>query len=269
MLLRNLIAPYLYLAKASILARLAYRIEAFAGFAINLVPLVSLVFLWKSAFGGTPQIAGVSQEQMITYSILSVALKDVFFFSTQDNLLSAVQRGNIAVDLLRPYNVLGRYLAEDVANSFGTFARRFLPLLFFSAIFIAIPKPASVPAGILFAISTIFSYFILWALSALAGLVAFWTMEVGNLGMVKDAIVRTFSGSVIPLWFFPEAAQRFLNFLPFKYTYQTPLEIYIGKSGFALAAREICIQMAWAAGLGLLVFFVWRKAKIKLMIQGG
>lgn len=260
---------YIYLAKASILNQLSYRMEAFAGFGLNLIPLATLVFLWKSAFQGADQVAGVSQDQMIAYSILSVALKDVFFFRTQDSLLTGVQRGDIAIDLIRPYCILGRYFAEDVATSVSALARRFLPLVLFSAFFIVMPWPASPFAGILFLVSCILSYCILWTLSALTGLISFWAMEAGNLGMVKDALLRILSGSIVPIWFFPDSAQKILNFLPFKYTYQTPIGIFVGKTDPIQGLQEVAIQIFWAGGLGLLVFLVWHTARQKLIIQGG
>lgn len=267
--MRSLLSPYLYLAKASILNQLAYRMEAFAGFGLNLIPLASLVFLWKSTFQGNEEVAGVSQDQMVAYSVLAVALKDVFYFRTQESLLTGVQSGDIAIDFLRPYNVLGRYLSEDIATSFTAFLRRFLPLIIFSATFITLPLPPSWAVAALFVTSCIFSYCILWTLSALTGLIAFWAMEVGNLGMVKDALLRILSGSIVPIWFFPEPAREILNLLPFKYTFQTPLGIFIGKTEIPQAIHEMMIQATWAAGLGLGVFLIWHLARRKLMIQGG
>lgn len=269
LIVRHQLSPYLYLAKASILNQLAYRLEAFAGFGLNLIPLASLVFLWKSAFQGNQQVAGVTQDQMVAYSILAVALKDVFYFKTQESILAGVQTGQIAIDFLRPYNVLCRYLSEDIATSFTSVLRRFVPLLLFSAIFITMPLPSSASAAALFLLSCVLSYAILWSLSALTGLIAFWAMEVGNLGMVKDALVRILSGSIVPLWFFPEPARKIFDLLPFRYTFQTPLGIFIGKTGFSQALQEMMIQVGWATALGISVFLVWHLARRRLMIQGG
>jgi ABC-2 type transport system permease protein len=243
--------------------------DAFAGFGLNLIPLASMVFLWKTAFNGAGFVSGVTQNQMVVYSVLAIALKDVFYFRTQDNLLAGVQRGDIAIDFLRPYNILGRFLSEDVAASTTTLFRRCLPLLLFSAIFIAPPLPSSFCALILFVVSCFFGYCILWLLSALTGLLAFWSMEIGNLGMVKDAIVRILSGSIVPIWFFPKAMQNVLDFLPFKYTFQTPLGIFIGKTQMAQSLKEIAIQALWTGCLGLTVYLAWGFARKKLLIQGG
>jgi ABC-2 type transport system permease protein len=115
----------------------------------------------------------------------------------------------------------------------------------------------------------VLSYAILWLLSAIVGLVAFWAMELGNMGMVKDSIVRILSGSIIPLWFFPSSIQTISKFLPFQYTYQTPLAIYIGEIRTVDALKAMGIQFVWIAALYVLLYVVWNKAKKKTLIQGG
>jgi ABC-type uncharacterized transport system permease subunit len=50
-------------------------------------------------------------------------------------------------------------------------------------------------------------------LSALTGMITFWAMYLGRLGVVKDVLVNILSGMLIPIWFFPPfSAGRFLPF---------------------------------------------------------
>ena len=106
-------------------------------------------------------------------------------------------------------------------------------------------------------------------MSAMVGLVSFWVAELGNLGMVKDAIVRVLSGSLVPLWFFPSSVQRVSQWLPFQYTYQTPIGIYIGIMPAGDAIKAIGIQAAWVVVLSLLLAWIWKHARGKVMVQGG
>jgi ABC-2 type transport system permease protein len=122
---------------------------------------------------------------------------------------------------------------------------------------------------LLFIPSCLLSYGILWLLSALVGLIAFWVMELGNMGIVKDSIVRVLSGSIVPLWFFPESVQNVSKFLPFQYTFQTPLGIYIGETGPAAALSSMAVQAVWIGILFLLLAAFWKKTKTKTLIQGG
>ena len=260
---------YLYLGKIRLLASLQYRIEALGGVLSNLVPLLTMVFIWKHGFKPNMTVHGVSQSQMIVYSIMALGLKDVFFFNVQDTLFLGAREGGVAIELSRPYMLLMRYFVEDLTLSLSAFLRRFVPLMVISSLFIHVPFPGSFLNALFAAISFGFSFFILWTLSALMGLVAFWTVDFGNLGMVKDACVRILSGSIIPIWFFPEPIQIVSKYLPFQYTYQTPLAIYIGKTEWQESFLPMSFQVMWLVVLLPLLFILWEKAKRRLLIHGG
>lgn len=261
--------PYLFLAKLKIQNELAYRLVAFAGVAGNIIPLTSMVFVWKAAYSGVAAVEGVSAVDMITYTIISFSIKDIFYCKVQDNILNGVRDGSVAIDLIRPFHPLGRFLAEDLASSVGSFLRRFIPLVVFSAVFFQLPLPASGVSFILFLISCCLSYALLWMLSALVGLISLWWMELGNLGMVKDAIVRLLSGSIVPLWFFPGPIQEVSAYLPFQYTFQVPLSIYIGRTAVDEAIHPMQVQLLWVLGLLTLLALIWDRGIKRVQIQGG
>jgi ABC-2 type transport system permease protein len=89
------------------------------------------------------------------------------------------------------------------------------------------------------------------------------------MGVVKDTIVSILSGSLIPIWFFPEGVQKVLAYLPFQYTYQTPLGLYIGKITVSEGLLQILIQFVWIVILGGLTIIAWRRARRNVLIQGG
>ncbi|HZG78417.1 MAG TPA: ABC-2 family transporter protein [Paenibacillus sp.] len=248
---------------------LAYRFEVFASVGTNLVLLIASVFLWQTAYRGIDQVHATSMQDMVTYTILSVMLASSFVCGVQNTIYTKIREGQIATDFYRPIPLLACYLADDLGDMLSSFATKALPLFAIAALFFGPPLPASFTALVLFLPSCLLSYCILWLLSALVGLIAFWVMEIGNMGMVKDAIVRVLSGSLVPLWFFPESVQTISRYLPFQYTYQTPLGIYIGATGPAEALQAMAVQAAWIGVLlaGLALF--WKKTKTKTLIQGG
>ncbi|WP_409341220.1 ABC transporter permease [Paenibacillus sp. MBLB4367] len=260
---------YLYVMKMRILTSLAYRFEVFATIGTNLFLLLATIFLWKSAYSGIPSVESLNQNQMVTYAILSSLLAGLFTCNVDNMINQRIREGQVAIDLIKPIRLLGYYLAEDIGSSVSSLLNKVLPLFVFSAIFFQLPVPASFTAFLLFVVSCALSFSILWLLSALTGLTAFWVMELGNMGNVKDAFVRVLSGSLVPMWFFPQSVQTVSAFLPFQYTYQTPLGIYIGKLSQTEALRALGIQAVWVLLFAALVAVVWRKAKRSTMIQGG
>ena len=263
------ILAYLYIAKTRILVNLAYRFEVFSAILTNFILMISTVFFWKVAYNGINEVSGVNLEQMITYSIITALLGTLFIFNVENVVIERIREGDIAVDFIKPVNVFGIYFAQDIGNIVSSFIQRSLPLLLFAVIFIKPPLPKSFLHFAVFLACSFLSFFILWFLSAIIGVLAFWVIDFGPMGFVKDVIVKILSGSIIPIWFFPEHFQSVLRYLPFIYTFQLPAGVYIGKIGLREAANSMLIQLLWVLLLFSLFYFMQRKAKKKLVSQGG
>ncbi|MCM3749482.1 ABC-2 family transporter protein [Paenibacillus pasadenensis] len=263
---------YGYLIKMRVLTALAYRFDVWIGMIGDLILLAASVFIWKAAYGGDVLGSGASVvglDEMITYTVVSVLMAAVFSTGVQNTIYNQVREGNIALDFMRPLNLLGIYLSEDLGSMVSSLVNKAVPLVLMASLLFGFPMPDSPTAAVLFAASCALSFMILWLMSAMVGLVAFWVAELGNLGMVKDAFIRVLSGSMVPLWFFPEGLQRISEWLPFQYTYQLPLSVYIGMSTPAEALRGMGIQVIWIALLGGLLAWIWTRARGKVMVQGG
>lgn len=261
---------YWYMTKLRVLTGLAYRFEVFASVGTNLILMIASVFLWKAAYsGGSGGTSGMTLHDLVTYTIVSILLASLFVTDVQDTIFYKIREGKIVTDFYRPVPLLACYLAEDIGSMLSSLLNKVLPLFLFASILFGIPLPSSFIGMLLFLPSCLLSYAILWLLSALVGLVAFWVMELGNMGNVKNAIVRVLSGSLVPLWLFPQSVQTISAYLPFQYTYQTPLGIYIGETGPAEALRAMAIQGVWIVVLYIALALYWRRTKSKTLIQGG
>ncbi|MFC5531103.1 ABC transporter permease [Cohnella yongneupensis] len=263
---------YGYLIKMRILTAIAYRFDVWIGMVGDVIMLAASVFVWKAAYGSDALGSGASVvglEGMITYTVISVLMAAVFSTGVQNTIYQQVREGNIAMDLMRPLNLLGIYFSEDLGSMVSSLVNKAIPLVLMAALLFGFPMPDNALAGGLFALSCLLSFMILWLMSAMIGLVAFWVAELGNLGMVKDALVRVLSGSMVPLWFFPAGLQRVSEWLPFQYTYQLPISIYIGMTKPGEAVRSMGVQAVWIALLGALLAWIWTHARGKVMVQGG
>lgn len=247
----------------------AYRFDVFASLLSNAILMLASVFLWKVAYQGMGTVSRVSQDQMISYAIMVVLLRSLFRCDVQDTLVRRLREGEIATDLIKPVNLLCYWLAEDIGTAVSSTARYLIPLLILSTLLFHPPLPATWQAFALFLPSCLLSFGILWLMAALMGMIAFWTLELGNLGMVKDVLVAILSGSIVPLWFFPRSIERVSRLLPFQYTYQTPLGIYVGRTPPGDALGSMAIQLVWVVALALLLSAIWSRARNKVLVQGG
>jgi ABC-2 type transport system permease protein len=259
----------LYIARIKILAALAYRFEVWSVIAGQAVIMVATLYLWKTAYAGIDQVAGVTLAQMMTYAVVGSMLSGWFTVEIADSINTKIQQGQMAVDLMRPIHPLLLWLFEDLGHSASSLVLRMAGLALFAIPFagqMAVPQGSvllmCLPVGLL-------GYLIVWLLLATVSMVAFWSQEIGGLHMSAEVLLRVLSGSMVPIWFFPDWLQGVCNFLPFVYTYQALLGIVIGKTGWAGALQVLMIQAAWVVALAVLLQFVWSRAARKVMIQGG
>lgn len=262
-------SAYLYLAKMKMINSLTYRFEVITVLVTNLIMMMATVFLWKTAFNGIDNASGVNEGQMVTYAILSSILSSIFSFEVEATLNSNIREGNIAIDLLKPINLIGKYFAQDIGGFITNLVNKLLPLIAIVLLFIKISPPVNFIYSLLFSFSVILCYLLLWSMDAIFGIMTFWLMDIGNLVGIKNVFIKLLSGSIIPIWFFPNSLQNILNFLPFQYTYQTCLSIYIGKLSIIQAIQAICIQGIWTFLLMMIVYLLWNKARKSVQVQGG
>jgi ABC-2 type transport system permease protein len=260
---------YTYILKLQLLNALAYRFEYLSSIGRNLFFLLGSVFLWRTAYRGIDQVEGVSEAQMVTYAVVAVLMNACFTISIDNTLFGKVRAGEIALDLIRPVNLLWYWMTEDVGRSLAAVTQFAMPVLAISLFFVAPPLPVGGVQWLLFIPSCVLSFLLLWQLSALVGMTAFWVTDFGDVSTVKNSLVFALSGRLVPMWLFPDAVVQVSRWLPFQYTFQAPLEIYIGRIPVAEAGTILTVQAVWVAVLLLLLRVVWARAQRRVFVQGG
>ena len=255
--------------KVRFLLALSYRFDVFITISIRLIFLFASVFFWKTAFAGIDEVADVNEEQMLVYSIMAIILTIVNTFYIENKVRQKIRQGDVAIDFIKPVNVFLLYFMEDLGDSISSIIQRALPILICAMLFVIVPLPYSLLHFLLFLLSSVFSFLILWLLAALFALLYFKFIDLGPLAYVKNYLVTILSGALIPVWFYPEPVQRVLDYLPFIYIYQLPLSIFIGREDLAGALTGIGIQIFWCILLALLFNFCRKRIEKAIIAQGG
>lgn len=261
--------PYLYVAKIKILSVLAYRFDVLSTILIRSLIVVATSYFWIAAYGSHDAAFGVLKSQMLTYSIMSAVLSCILTADVEDRIIQSVRKGNVAIDMIKPINVFGMYLAEDLGGIAVSICQNAVPVLIISSFVIQVPTPSSALNLILFLISVVFSYLINWLIAASFSMLSFFLISMGPLRQVKINLIRILSGSIIPLWFFPDSIQMVLKYLPFMYLYQLPLSIYIGKWKLQDILSQLGLQIVWIVILYLVFKLVQKKVISNVLVQGG
>ena len=260
---------YLYIVKTQIIKSMTYEFNVYGNIIMQTIIMITSSYFWKALYRQKSSAAGVNSEDMLTYIIMSSVLSVLLITNVERRIQKSVEKGTVATDLMKPVNLFGVYFAEDIGSIIALVFQNLLPILIIGSLLIKVPlmkDPNDLP---LFLFSVLLSFLINWLIAALFGMIAFTAVNIDALIQVKKHMIRLLSGSIIPIWFFPEIVSKALSALPFVYIYQLPLSIYIGKGSTADHLAGIRVQMIWLLLLTGVFLYVQKRAVRKVMVQGG
>ena len=258
--MRRLARVYWVEAKLGFQSQIHYRFAtAFALIGFVIEPIVYLV-VWTTiseAQGGS--IAGFSTDDFIAYYIAWTLVRAMNISLTPYVWDGRIQRGRINDHLTIPLHMFHRDLAW-FAGWKPLWIAWWIPL---ATGLIVVFQPAIRPepwqiAAFMVAVWTAFvlRFIILYLL----GLISFWTTRASALFEIVVTAEILLSGRLVPLDLMPESVQTISLWLPFRWTYQAPIEIAIGRTDAIGTLSVFAAQLAWSTVLGGILAITWRQA---------
>ncbi len=263
-----MLTPYLAFAKKSFLNRSAYRFNHFMGILNTIVKIFIFWGIYKALYGDRGEVDGITMTMVTTNFILSICL-DAVFCINDFYLPDRISNGSIANEFLLPISFPGRMLAENLGNALFQLVYHFIPAVVVCVLIMGIQPPAGAVRLILFVVSALLGYGVLWSISYAVQMCSFWLINVWSIVTIKNVFVNVLSGSMIPLWFMPDWMSGVLAWLPFSSIYFTPVQIYLGQLSPSEIAVKCVVQLVWIIVIYLIGSMLWRKGKKKLVVQGG
>ena len=250
---------------------MAYRFNLLTSFLADVVKTAVMLAVWIAVYRQRSTIAGFDSPMMITYLLISQALNNIYgFHNAAERLItSKINKGTIGFDLLKPVRFTTARLAENLGQTVLQVIFAMLMIIGFKMFMPELSLPASGVYALLFAVSACIGFFIMFSVSLMSGLLAFWTMSSWGLRNAKNAIVNFFSGALVPIALLPGWLQSIVNVLPFKNIIYVPTMIYMGQYSLQEALGCIGLQLFWAAALWLLTKALFGLAIRKVSINGG
>ncbi len=240
---------------------LAYRFHFYINLITSPLQLIIYYFLWDSIFSYSNQeiIKGFTFEGIIAYYALNMIVAFFTWSNVDEWLERAVRHGELLNDLLKPVKVIYSYFFTLLGTNSLAIILEIIPF-FLMVIFFFGVKIAPLFYFITFLISICIALILIFLISYLVGMTAFWFKKIGGIRRIKRALIVFLSGGMIPLTFFPEIFQKIFSFLPFQYIRFIPINIYLGTYSYLTTLMLIGIQIAWIIGLYLIAELIWYKA---------
>ena len=260
---------YLFIIKTQIIKSLTYEFNVYGNILMQTIIMITSAYFWRALYKGQGSVNGVDTDSMLIYVIISSALSVLLITNVERRIGQSVEKGTVATDMIKPISLFGMFFAEDIGSIIALVFQNMLPILIIGSLMIKVPVMADIRDLPLFVISVIESFLINWLIAALFGMTAFTAVNINALIQVKKHLIRLLSGSIIPIWFFPESVAKVLYALPFVYIYQLPLSIYIGRGTRTEYLTQMRIQFLWLVILSVLFFLVHDRVTRKVMVQGG
>ncbi len=250
--------------------QVTYRFDCFVGIVNGFLYVFIFTSLWKALYSQYDVVAhkGYTLTAIVTYAVMAMAVK--ISFTMDDSIIyKKVIDGSIAMELVRPTSFFFMNLAENVGHSLFHMMARMAPIIVISIFLFDITVPFEVTRFLAFIVSLIAGYALVSMLNFIAGLLAFWFVEIFPFMLFKYALFTFFSGGIVPIDFFPEFLKPFVAFLPFQYMLYFPTTILIGRASMVDAQSIIIAQLIWIVIMGGICGLMWSAGKKKLVIQGG
>jgi ABC-2 type transport system permease protein len=103
----------------------------------------------------------------------------------------------------------------------------------------------------------------------LYNIVAFWLVEARAMVVLAANLALFFTGSFIPIPFFPVWLRALTEWLPFNGLMNLPVEILLGKIAGSTMWLDIGIQVCWCMVFVLGARMLTRAATQRVVVQGG
>jgi len=235
------------------------------GYILRLAQVVILLLLWRSIAEQGADLGGLTIQQLLMYTLLSSVLREQLSIVTPAT--TAFWEGSLLSRYLRPAPVLGQLMAETVGSWLPGLALYAAPVLVGSA-FVGINVTSYIAAnGLMFALSLVLSISLGFAIDFLFAAALLYMRNASYQAFsIRQAIVKVFSGAVIPFALFPWGIGQILQYLPFGSIASAPLLIIVGGAD---PLPLLALQLLWNIVLWPLAVVMFAKSQERMVSYGG
>ena len=266
------IKSYFTFTKNMLQRQFAYKANTVMFVLGDMMIIAVTYYLWKAIYSSsaTSALNGFSYGDMIIYVLLSFLTQCVISTEVSKTISREVRDGSIASNLIKPISYEKRMFFEGIGSTIYGFMLVFL--WGFGGILLLSVKYERVP-GIfnlgLYFVSLVLSYIINFYYNYSMGLLTFKVTNMWGVNQIMEAVTALFSGTLIPLTFFPQMVQRIFDFFPFKSIIFTPCMIFLGKLDGMSIFLSILQQLLWVVIMVIIGKKMYKALVKNLTILGG
>lgn len=262
---------YLVLGRMALADAIQYRVESFIYLLYEIIPPVTMAFMWLSAYEGQQTVAGFSLSEMLMYTMGVMLLRGTVTVHVEWALDHEIRQGLLSTQLTRPFNYWA-YLFVDSLAWRSVRLTLVTPILLVGLVLLA-PWIGAVKLDWqrvpLLLVSVALGYLVCFFLKLCVGFIGFWTNDIVGVTTLYEVIAGVLGGILFPIALLPGWAQTVALCLPIQAVYAVPLAILLGKGEGTDPLYGIGLQLVWIAVLWGLAMVLWRAGLRQYESVGG
>ncbi|MBV2154133.1 ABC-2 family transporter protein [Kitasatospora sp. SUK 42] len=249
-----------------------YRAATLAGTFTNTVFGIILASSFLALWQARPNLGGYDQSQAVTYIWVSQGLLvtvAVWGGGFQDDVQDRFRSGDIAVDLYRPVDFQGWWLATDLGRAaFQALVRGTVPMLVGALVF-RTRMPEHPLTWVFFLLSVLLALLVSFGVRFLVSITGFWLHDSEGVRSVMLVVSMFFSGMLLPIALFPGWLGDLGRVLPWASLVQVPTDVFLERASGAGLLGAFGFQLGWAVALLAAGRGAQWLATRRVVVQGG
>jgi ABC-2 type transport system permease protein len=260
---------YFEVARTAFRRQLIYRWANLAGLLTNIFFGVIFSYVIIALFHARPIVAGYDVRDTLRYTWLVQALVMVVLTFGWYDLMLTIRSGAVISDLSKPCDFYWYWFSREFGRNIYYLLYRGIPIYLVGMLLFGFGLPVEWRFWLAFLISLMLGTSIGIAYRVLYNAVAFWFLEARAIGTLFVVIALFFTGSYVPMPFFPHWLLAILQWLPFYGLINVPAEILLGKVSENALLFELGRQLLWVVMMTLVIRIVITMAASRVVVQGG
>lgn len=229
---------YLRLVAAGFRRWSTYRWAALAGLFTNVVFGFMRCAVLLTMFESSASVAGYDPASAVTFVWVGQGLLAVVHLWPDTRQAMRVRSGDIAIDLIRPWDFQLALLAENAGRAGFAVLTRFGPPMLAGWLSYRMYVPVSPRVWLGFAVGLVLAVVVSFGLRFLLDLTAFWLLDYRGVFGLYTVVSSLLAGLIVPIGLFPDWARVAIWCTPFPAMVQAPADLLIGR-GSALDRKSV------------------------------
>lgn len=220
--------------------------------------------LWQSVFEAqnVTEMNGMSLDTITLYYLIApigtriLAGENIGFISRE------IYEGTFSRYLIYPLSFFNYKTITYLTYSLFYASQLFILFILYSLIYLGhFPDLATIGCALAGIITFLLASVACMSISMSIELLALWADNIWSLMVSFRFFMSFLGGAFIPLVFFPEWAKKILEYTPFPYFVNFPIQTFMGNVSFHDWIRQASVLLLWILVCAVISKLIWKKGQ--------